>query len=192
MTWRGKRKSLYWLLVGVLLLAPHRRAEAQVGPDLMGYRVGDTWSLIGRAMPCRIDSLPAKWTVKVKDCWPSGGIVRLTFVKDTLFLISYIPGADDTLPPTADETLPAEVLWNRRWKQWSIAHFGAPDSVNTSSAGKATGQVIAYWHKASRFAQVGVSSVPGQAWFVKIDACGEIVAGVRCVSSWLGLYGQAK
>jgi len=179
------------VVIGMLLTAEHRDASAQVGADLMGYRLGETWSGMGRAMPCRVDSLPARATVKVKDCWPGGNTVRLTFLRDTLFLISYIPGADDTLPPTAGEMLPAEALWNRRWKQWSIARFGEPDSVTTHSAGGSV-EVRAYWLRASKFAQLGIVSMQRQASFIHVDLCGEIVAGVKCVSSWLGLRGTPK
>src|SRR2546422_9436771 len=127
-------RTQLWLSVGVLLIAPHRGAKAQArptAPSLMGYRLGETWWRIARTLPCEADSLPPNWQVKVKHCLPNAGAVGLWFVRDTLFLISYVPGSDRPVwPVPADDTFPADMLWNRHWKQWSIARFGEPDSVS--------------------------------------------------------------
>src|SRR2546427_226655 len=94
--------------LGMMACALFVRDAAAQSSTLEGYRLGQGWSEIGRAIPCQADSLPDKWKVKVKSCWPSGGTVRLWFVRDTLYEVSYVPAGGDTLP--------AEVQWNRHWK----------------------------------------------------------------------------
>jgi hypothetical protein len=166
----------YALTCGILL-----RGVAAQNWTLEGYRLGQRWTEIGRAMPCQQDSLPDKWAVKVKSCWPNGDSVRLWFVRDTLSEISYVPAGAAGL----GDTLPAEVQWSRRWKKWSIARFGAPDSV--TSSGTHTSQVTAFWHKGPTLAQVEIISAPGgHPGFVHVELCG-VGAHIRCRSSWFGL-----
>ena len=161
-----------------------RNLTAQRG-TLVGYRLGQTWSDIGRAVPCSTDSLPDAWKVKVTDCWPRGNAVRLTFVRDTLHLISYVP--QDTVP---DDTLAAEDLWNRRWKAWTIARYGEPDSVTTS--GTHLRQITAFWRKTSTSVQLEIISAPGgHASFVHLELCEEGL-GLTCESSWFGLQLHAQ
>ena len=186
-----------WLLIAVVLLALPQSAEAQTrstAPSLMGYRLGETWSSIGRAMPCQPDSLPPDWALKVKHCLPSGGTLALWFLKDTLYQINYNPFADSAGPVSSDDTLPADVLWSRRWKQWSIARFGEPDSVVSQGTNpRRLMQVIARWRERWGVIQVGIlsASASGQAAWVEVDLCGER-ARVRCASSWLGLQSVAR
>ncbi len=190
--WRDlTMRPLHWLCaIGWLVHPPDAPAQT-----LQGYHLRQSWAEVGRAIPCRTDSLPDTWRIKVKDCSPSGGDVRLTFIRDTLYLISYVPDADSTRPVTPDDTLPADALWNRRWKAWSIRRFGAPDSVTTST-GNAVGphvqQVTAFWHKGSTFVQIEIMSVPGRSsGYVHAELCQEL-PGLECKSSWFGLQLHAK
>lgn len=168
-------------------------AVAQSAPALAGYHLGDTWSRIGRAMPCQTDSLPPDWKLKVKHCLPSGGTVALWFVRDTLYQINYSPFADSAGPLSSDDTLPTDLLWSRRWKQWSIARFGQPDSVTTFGTNpRRLMHVIARWRKSWGFVQVGImsASASSEAPWVTIDFCGN--RWVKCESSWIGLNCAAK
>src|SRR5690242_8462389 len=163
--------------LGMIACALFARDGAAQSSTLEGYHLGQTWSEIGRAIPCQLDSLPDNWKAKVKSCWPNGDTVRLWFVRDTLYEVSYVPAVDDTLP--------AEVLWNRHWKEWSIARYGAPDSVTTS--GTHLSQVTAFWHKGSTFVQIEILSAPGgHAGLVHVELCGARTR-IACRSSWLGL-----
>jgi hypothetical protein len=169
-----------------------RVAVAQSVPALAGYHLGDSWSRIGRAMPCQTDSLPPNWKMKVKHCLPSGGSVALWFVKDTLYQINYTV-AQSADPVSSGNTLPADLLWSRRWKQWSIARFGEPDSVITEGTNpRRLMQVIARWRKSWGFIQVGImsASASGEAPWVTIAFCGD--RWVKCEASWIGLNGVAK
>jgi len=166
-------------------------ADGQTAPPLAGYHLGDTWSRIGRAMPCQPDSLPPDWNVKVKHCWP--GTLALWFLRDTLYQINY------TLPDSAlspDASLPADALWDRRWKQWSIRRFGEPDSVKVERTDpndpRRLMQVIVRWRKPSVSVQLTIMTVTGsrEAPWVHISVCGE--RWVKCESSWIGLNGVAK
>jgi hypothetical protein len=117
------------VLIGALALTAlaARGAGAQTISALAGYHLGDTWSRIGRAMPCQTDSLAAR--LPLKNC--SGpNDVKLTFVRDTL---CYIGQQDVEVATDFDRSLDAESLWHGRWKQWSLARFGVPDSVTTFS-----------------------------------------------------------
>jgi hypothetical protein len=168
-------------------------ALAQNVPALAGYHLGDRWSRIGRATPCQTDSLPPNWKTKVKHCLPSGGTVALWFLRDTLYEIHYSPFADSAGPRSSDDTLPADLLWSRRWKQWSIARFGKPDSVTTEGTNPSRlMHVIARWRKSWGFIQMGIMSVSasGQAPWVTIAFCGN--RWVTCKSSRIGLNGIAK
>ena len=171
-----------WAAILVTASAGFARNVPAQGFTLAGYSLGQTWSQVGRTIPCRVDSIPDSWRVKVKDCWPAGNAVRLTFVRDTLRLISYVPNADDTVPA---DTMSSEVLWNRYWKQWTVSRYGQPDSVTTSGARIV--QVTAFWRRASTSVQLEIISVPGgHASFIHVEIC-SAGPGLRCESSALGL-----
>lgn len=182
-------KALLVLVLASIIAAAQPPSSLE---SLAGYRLGETWSSIGRAMPCETDSLAPSWKVKIKRCLPNGSIVGLWFVRDTLYLISYVPHADEIGPVHPVDTLPADLLWSRRWKQWSTARYGTPDSVSmTTGRTIDTRQVTAVWHRGLRFAELQIISYPGgQQDYVAVSLCDG--GFVRCRSTWLRLNGEER
>lgn len=185
-----RRSKLMVLMCAFALVS--RVAVAQSVPALAGYHLGDTWSRIGHPMPCQTDSLPPDWKTKVKHCLPSGGTIALWFVTDTLYEINYSPFADSA-GSMSDARLPADVLWSRRWKRWSIARFGEPDSVSTEGTNPGRPmEVSARWRKRWGLISVVILSVSAsrETPLVTITLCGD--RWVTCEPSWIGLNGVAK
>ncbi len=162
------------VLAAMLLIGLIRGVPAQQ-PDsgLWGYRLGQKWSETGRDLPCRTDSLFYK--LRDKTCTGRED-VELIFVGNTLYHIQYF--VTDDGPPFFE---PAEDLWLRFWKSWSLARFGLPDSVSKVDSDRRSA-VRAWWSRPSKLILITIweNSSSQRTIYVQLCRPGKEV-GAKCV-----------